>query len=162
MKINLNRPLLDFKGNEAIKVVNGKEVKQYLRDMVSEALYAAGSNPQQGLDMSKKLRAYKMLQQIINNRGVLDIETEDATLLKEICADFFVSGAYGQIYDLIEGGNKECTSQQLTVPLQLRLRKLSGLNTECQPVAPRQSKILLPKSLRMKRLSDSSMHREME
>ena len=96
MKINLNRPLLDFKGNEAIKVINGKEVKQYLRDMVSEALYAAGSNPQQGLDMSKKLRAYKMLQQIINNRGVLDIETEDATLLKEICADFFVSGAYGQ------------------------------------------------------------------
>ena len=87
MKINLNRPLLDFKGNEAIKVVNGKEVKQYLRDMVSEALYAAGSNPQQGLDMSKKLRAYKMLQQIINNRGVLDIETEDATLLKVTVTD---------------------------------------------------------------------------
>lgn len=107
MKINLNGPLLDFKGNEAIKVVNGKEVKQFLRDVVAEALYAAGSNPQQGLDMSKKLRAYKMLQQIINNRGVLDIETEDATLLKEICADFFVSDAYGQIYDLIEGGNKE-------------------------------------------------------
>lgn len=55
----------------------------------------------------KSCSAYKMLQQIINNRGVLDIETEDATLLKEICADFFVSGAYGQIYDLIEGGNKE-------------------------------------------------------
>ena len=33
MKINLNRPLLDFKGNEAIKVVNGKEVKQYLRNL---------------------------------------------------------------------------------------------------------------------------------
>ena len=107
MKVNLNRPLLDFKGNEAIKAVNGKEVKQFLRDVVAEALYAAGSNPQQGLDMSKKLRAYKMLQQVINNRGVLDIETEDATLLKEICADFFVSGAYVQIYDLIEGGNKE-------------------------------------------------------
>ena len=57
MKINLNGPLLDFKGNEAIKVVNGKEVKQFLRDVVAEALYAAGSNPQQGLDMSKKLRA---------------------------------------------------------------------------------------------------------
>ena len=87
MKINLNKPLLDFKGNEAIKVVNGKEVKQYLRDMVSEALYAAGSNPQQGLNMSKKLRAYKMLQQIINNRGMLDIETEDATLLKVTVTD---------------------------------------------------------------------------
>ena len=107
MKINLNRPLLDFKGNEAIKVVNGKEVKHSLRDMVSEALYAAGINQQKSMEMAKKLRAYKMLQQIINNRGVLDIETEDATLLKEICADFFTAGAYGQIYDLIEGGNKE-------------------------------------------------------
>ena len=107
MKINLNRPLLDFKGNEAIKVVNGKEVKQYLRDMVSEALYAAGSNPQQGLDMSKKLRAYKMLQQIINNRGILEVTTEDAALLKEICADVFTAGAFGQINELIEGGNKE-------------------------------------------------------
>lgn len=107
MKINFNRPLLDFKGNEAIKVVNGKEVKQLLRDVVSEALYAARMNPQLGIDMSKKLRAYKMLQQIINNRGVIEVNTEDATLLKEICADVFTAGSFGQINELIEGGNKE-------------------------------------------------------
>lgn len=107
MKVNLNRNLLDFKGQEAIELVNGKERKKVLRDMVAEALYAAGINQQKSMEMAKKLRAYKMLQQIINNRGVLDIETEDATLLKEICADFFTAGAYGQIYDLIEGGNKE-------------------------------------------------------
>lgn len=107
MKVNLNRNLLDFKGQEVVELVNGKEKKKSLRDMVSEALYAAGMNSKKDMEMSKKLRAYKMLQQVINNRGVLDIETEDATLLKEICADFFTAGAYGQIYDLIEGGNKE-------------------------------------------------------
>ena len=107
MRINLNRLLLDFKGDEAIKVINVKEQKQFLRDMVSEALYAAGMNPQLGMDMSKKLRAYNMLQQIINNRGILDITTEDATLLKEICADVFTAGAFGQINELIEGGSKE-------------------------------------------------------
>lgn len=107
MKVNLNRNLLDFKGQEVVELVNGKEKKKFLRDMVAEALFAAGSNPKKELEMGKKLRAYKMLQQVINNRGVLDIETEDATLLKEICADFFTAGAYGQIYDLIEGGNKE-------------------------------------------------------
>ena len=107
MKVNLNRNLLDFRGREFIELVNGKESKKSVRDLVAEALFAAGSNPQKNMETSKKLRAYKMLQQIISNRGVLDIETEDATLLKEICADFFVSGAYGQIYDLIEGGNKE-------------------------------------------------------
>ncbi|MFR8322535.1 MAG: hypothetical protein ACLVB8_18680 [Bacteroides thetaiotaomicron] len=46
MKLNLNKPLIDFRGKEAIKIVNGKEQKQFLRDMVSEALYAAGMNPQ--------------------------------------------------------------------------------------------------------------------
>lgn len=107
MKVNLNRNLLDYRGQEAIELVNGKEKKKFLRDMVAEALYAAGSNPQKALDMTKKLKAYKMLQQVLSNRGVLEIETEDATLLKEICADFFTAGAYGQIYDLIEGGNKE-------------------------------------------------------
>lgn len=106
MKINLNKNLLDFKGREAVEIVDGKKIKKSLRDMVSEALYAAGVNPQKSMEMSKKLRAYKMLQQVINNRGVLDIETEDATLLKEICADFFTAGAYGQIYELIEGGNQ--------------------------------------------------------
>ena len=44
MKLNLNKPLIDFRGKEAIKIVNGKEQKQFLRDMVSEALYAAGMN----------------------------------------------------------------------------------------------------------------------
>lgn len=107
MKVNLNRVLLDFKGNEAIKIVNGKEQKQCLKEMVSEALYAAGMNPQLNMDMAKKLRAYNMLQQILNNRGVLEVTTEDATLLKEICADVFTAGAFGQINDLIEGGNKE-------------------------------------------------------
>nr|DAP85859.1 MAG TPA: hypothetical protein [Caudoviricetes sp.]DAQ50497.1 MAG TPA: hypothetical protein [Caudoviricetes sp.]DAV11793.1 MAG TPA: hypothetical protein [Caudoviricetes sp.] len=107
MKLNLNKPLIDFRGKEAIKIVNGKEQKQFLRDMVSEALYAAGMNPQSGMDMAKKLRAYNMLQQIINNRGILEITTEDATLLKEICADVFTAGAFGQINELIEGGGKE-------------------------------------------------------
>lgn len=107
MKVNLNKNLLDFRGKEAFELVDGKERKKSLRDMVSEALYAAGVNQQKSMEMAKKLRAYKMLQQIINNRGVLDIETEDATLLKEICAEFFTAGAYGQIHELIEGGSKE-------------------------------------------------------
>ena len=104
MKVNLNRNLLDFRGREFIELVNGKESKKSVR---AEALFAAGSNPQKNMETSKKLRAYKMLQQIISNRGVLNIETEDAALLKEICGEYLTAGTYGQIYDLIEGGNKE-------------------------------------------------------
>lgn len=107
MKLNLNKALLDFRGKEAIEEVNGVMRKKLLSDMVSEALYAAGVNPQKSMETAKKLRAYKMLQQIINNCGVLDIEMEDAALLKEISAEFFTAGAYGQIHELIEGGGKE-------------------------------------------------------
>lgn len=44
MKVNLNRNLLDHKGQEAVELVDGKERKKPLRDMISEALYAAGMN----------------------------------------------------------------------------------------------------------------------
>ena len=73
MKVNLNRNLLDFRGREFIELVNGKESKKSVRDLVAEALFAAGSNPQKNMETSKKLRAYKMLQQIISNRGVLKV-----------------------------------------------------------------------------------------
>lgn len=53
MKVNLNRNLLDHKGQEAVELVDGKERKKPLRDMISEALYAAGMNAQLGMDMAK-------------------------------------------------------------------------------------------------------------
>jgi len=42
MKVNLNRNLLDFRGREFIELVNGKESKKSVRDLVAEALFAAG------------------------------------------------------------------------------------------------------------------------
>ena len=52
MKVNLNRNLLDHKGQEAVELVDGKERKKSLRDMISEALYATGMNAQLGMDMA--------------------------------------------------------------------------------------------------------------
>ena len=40
MKVNLNRNLLDFRGREFIELVNGKESKKSVRDLVAEALFA--------------------------------------------------------------------------------------------------------------------------
>ena len=39
MKVNLNRNLLDFRGREFVELVNGKESKKSLRDLVAEALF---------------------------------------------------------------------------------------------------------------------------
>ncbi|WP_196051868.1 hypothetical protein [Bacteroides clarus] len=104
MKIDFRKNLLNFRGQPVMKIVNGKEISQKLSDMVAEALYSAGMDPQKPMDTSKKLKAYNLLQQIIHNNGIIEAETEDVALLKEICAGFFTAGAYGQIHELIEKG----------------------------------------------------------
>lgn len=104
MKIDFNRCLLNFVGQPMVKFIQGKEVPQSLCDMVAEALYSAGMDPQKPMETSKKLQAYKLMQQLINNKGIIEAETEEIALLKDICANFFTAGAYGQIHELIEGG----------------------------------------------------------
>lgn len=104
MRIDFNKSMINFMGQPAVKIVNGKEVPQRLCDMVAEALFSAGIDPQKPIETPKKIQAYKMFLQIINNKGIIEAETEDVALLKDICASFFTAGAYGQIHELIEGG----------------------------------------------------------
>lgn len=94
-KVDLNKNFLDYRGNET---------KERIADKVAEALYSAGAIPEWAIKREEKWRAYKLCQQIINNKGVIEIESEDATLIKEVCANFLTAGAYGQIHELIEGG----------------------------------------------------------
>lgn len=95
MKVNLNRKFRDFKGNETNDIIS---------DKVAEALYSAGAIPEWAIKREDKFRAYKLCQQIINSKGIIEIESEDATLIKEVCANFLTAGAYGQVHELIEGG----------------------------------------------------------
>ena len=94
-KVDLNKNFLDYRGNET---------KERIADKVAEALYSAGAIPEWAIKREEKWRAYKLCQQIINNKGVIEIESEDATLIKEVCANFLTAGEYGQIHELIEGG----------------------------------------------------------
>ncbi len=96
MKVDLNKKFKDFMGQETKEVIANK---------VAEALYSAGAIPEWAIKREDKFRAYKLCQQIINNAGVIEIESEDATLIKDVCANFLTAGAYGQIHELIEGGN---------------------------------------------------------
>ena len=57
MKIDFRKNLLNFRGQPVMKIVNGKEISQKLSDMVAEALYSAGMDPQKPMDTSMKLKA---------------------------------------------------------------------------------------------------------
>lgn len=97
MKLDLNRFFKDF---------YGKDTDKLMSEGVAEALYAAGSIPEgRVFSREEKFSIYKIMQQILTNKGVIEIDTEQATLIKEVTAQYFNAGGYGQIEELIEKGN---------------------------------------------------------
>jgi hypothetical protein len=96
MKLNLNRYFKDFHGRQTDKLMS---------EGVAEALYAAGSVPEgRVFSRQEKFTIYRIMQQILTGKGVIEIDTEQATLLKEVTAQFFNAGGYGQVEELIEKG----------------------------------------------------------
>lgn len=92
MKVDLNRRFRGFKGNE----LDGDNVAT----AVAEALFNYGKDKPVGRD--EKFKAYILCQRIIQGGGVLDLESEDVTLIKEVCGESLTAGGYGQVYELVE------------------------------------------------------------
>lgn len=92
MKVDLNRRFRGFKGNE----LDGDNVAT----AVAEALFNYGKDKPVGRD--EKFKAYVLCQRIIQGGGVLDLESEDVTLIKEVCSESLTAGGYGQVYELVE------------------------------------------------------------
>ena len=92
MKVDLNRRFRGFKGNE----LDGDNVAT----AVAEALFNYGRDKPVGRD--EKFKAYILCQRIIQGGGVLDLESEDVTLIKEVCGESLTAGGYGQVYELVE------------------------------------------------------------
>ena len=92
MKVDLNRRFRGIKGNE----LDGDNVAT----AVAEALFNYGKDKPVGRD--EKFKAYVLCQRIIQGGGVLDLESEDVTLIKEVCGESLTAGGYGQVYELVE------------------------------------------------------------
>ena len=92
MKVDLNRRFRGFKGNE----LDGDNVAT----AVAEALFNYGKDKPVGRD--EKFKAYVLCQRIIQGGGVLDLVSEDVTLIKEVCGESLTAGGYGQVYELVE------------------------------------------------------------
>lgn len=95
MKVDFNKRFKDFRG---------KETKEEIADKVAEALYSAGAVQELAIRREDKFRAYKLCRRIMDNKGVVEITSEDATLIKDVCSKFLTAGAYGQVHELVEGG----------------------------------------------------------
>lgn len=93
MKIDLNKRFKDYKCQDSEFIV---------ADRVAEAMFSAGVIQEMDIKREEKFRAYKICNEISIGNGIIDLSSEDITLIKKICSVVFVAGFYGQICDILE------------------------------------------------------------
>lgn len=99
MKVNLNNPILGLDGMPVLHkdgrpTMADKEIAVYLYNLSS--LKGAALTPEQ------KYRAYTLCMRIASSPKDLNLTTEEACLIKDVCFEKMSAGAYGQIVDMIE------------------------------------------------------------
>lgn len=107
--MNLEKSFKDYKGEDIvvkkeIPTKDGKkeyvEEKQLIKDTVCKCLYSCG----EGFTADEKYSAYKLNLRLIPSSKELELTLEEASLIKKTAEKSLTAGAYGQIVELIEGG----------------------------------------------------------
>ena len=94
MKVNFNKPLKTFKG-EDMKDEVGKV--QIIKDIVCARLYSSGDE----MNEDEKYESYKLMTRINAADGDMDISDKESLLIKKCCNKTLTAGAFGQIFDLL-------------------------------------------------------------
>lgn len=94
MKVNFNKPLKDFRG-EDMKDEFGKV--QIIKDIVCARLYSSGDE----MNEDEKYESYKLMTRINAADGDMDISDKESLLIKKCCNKTLTAGAFGQIFDLL-------------------------------------------------------------
>ena len=94
MKVNFNKPLKTFKG-EDMKDECGKV--QIIKDIVCARLYSSGDE----MNEDEKYESYKLMTRINAADGDMDISDKESLLIKKCCNKTLTAGAFGQIFDLL-------------------------------------------------------------
>ena len=94
MKVNFNKPLKTFKG-EDMKDEFGKV--QIIKDIVCARLYSSGDE----MNEDEKYESYKLMTRINAADGDMDISDKESLLIKECCNNTLTAGAFGQIFELL-------------------------------------------------------------
>lgn len=93
MKVDFNKQFIGPKGED-------------LGENISERIvsYMFNLSELEGKPMTReqKLTAYRIYRKFLQNPSSVDITTEEATFIKQVCAENLTAGAYGQIEDIIE------------------------------------------------------------
>ena len=98
MKVNFNKPFTDCFG----KSIEGKNISE----QVCMSLFNLSTLSGTPVPADKKYMAYSLCNRISSSPDEVEMSTEEASFLKEVCNENYSAGAYGQIVDMVEGASK--------------------------------------------------------
>lgn len=105
MKINFKKDFVDCFGNPIEENVNGNVVHVNVARKLAASLFSISNVEGKPLTGDEKYMAYSISCRMANTPESVELTTEEATFLKKVCSELLSAGAYGQLYDLIEGNN---------------------------------------------------------
>lgn len=99
MKVNFNQPIKDPFGNA---VTDEFHKPQTIGRILATGLFNAKQLKGMPLTPEQKFLAYNLSTKIANADNEIEITVEDAQFIKNLSADIFMAGVYGNIVNLIE------------------------------------------------------------
>ncbi len=95
MRVNFNQPFRDCYGN-------GIDAEKSIGDALCVQLFSVSKIGGRDLSADEKYMAYKLCKRIAGREVDVEISAEEAAFIKQLAAQIYSAGAYGQIVDLIE------------------------------------------------------------
>lgn len=101
MTVNFNNEFTDCFGQAILGNTPGKAIN--MGEALCQTLFNLSTLGGAMVSQEKKYMAYRLSLRISECPEAVELTTEEASFLKEVCAEAYSAGAYGRIADLIEG-----------------------------------------------------------
>lgn len=91
---------VDF--NKQFAGAKGEPLKENIADTIAAYMFNLSGLNDKPVTREQKMTAYRIYRKIADNPSSVEITTEEATFIKDVCGETLTAGAYGQIEDIIE------------------------------------------------------------
>ena len=103
MRVNLKRPII---GLDQKPVPRKDGTPTMANEEIAVYLYNLSNINGVNLTAEQKYRVYNLCMRIASCPDSVELTTEEACLIKDVCCEKMSAGAYGQVVDMIENNNQ--------------------------------------------------------